>query len=141
MCIGTITIRKDRSDVGTKQKQSQFKGYLEKVQQEFNGEFNDRTTIDLDKLRSPQFPANEFEDLKKVLVMYSALTNVPSHNFMIEASTLEMAVAAANVPALNAAVELYRNSMEDLRTKVFRKHANKTSAARLTRKGKIRKMH
>jgi hypothetical protein len=112
------------------------KAFLEKAQQEYNDEFNERTMINLDALRSPEFPVGDFEKFKKLLVMYWALKSAPGRQFMIEPSTVELAVAAANVPALNAAAVLYRTSVEDLRSKTYRKHANKASAYGLTRKDK-----
>ena len=111
-------------------------GHLEKAQTEFNDEFNGCTMIALDKLRSPQFSPSKFEELKKALIMYSALKSVPRIQFVVEPATLGMAVTATNDPSLNAAMDLYRSSMEDLRKGEYRKHANKTSALSLTRKDK-----
>ena len=117
---------------------NQVKAFLEKAQQDFNDAFpfNERTMINLDALRSPEFPVGEFEDLKSLLVMYSALKSAPGTQFKIEPSTLALAAAAANVPTLNAALDLYRTSVEDLRSKVYRKHANKKSAKKLTEQDK-----
>lgn len=122
-----------RSAKRTTQIVKRCKGYLEKAQQEFNVEFKERT---MDALRLPEFSSAAFEDLKSLLVMYSALKSVPSQQFKIEPSTVALAAAVANVPALNAAAELYRTSVEDLISKVYRKHANKASAFDLTRKDK-----
>lgn len=125
-----------RCQVVGKSHLSKVKEFLEKAQQEYNDAFNGCTMIDLDALRSPEFPVGDFENFKKLLVMYWALKSAPGTQFKIEPSTVELAVAAANVPALNADLELYRTSEEDLSSKTFRKHANKASATSLTRKDK-----
>ena len=117
-------------------KLNRIEAYLDKAQQEFEAAFNEHTMINLDELRSPEFPVAEFEELKKLFVMLAALESTPLKQFIIEPSTLALAVAAANVHALNADLELYRTAVEDLRNKIYRKHANKVSASTMTRKDK-----